>query len=74
MSRIHVKQSTHTEGRQPRFYAEVGDIVSVRTSNGKGLIAATLEAINGQQVTVRHLHDDTIQDLPAAEVVGVMDT
>lgn len=74
MSRIPVKQCTLTVGREPRFYAEVGDTVSIRGADGKGMMAATLEAIDGDRVTVRHLHDDETQELPAAEVVGVFHT
>lgn len=73
MSRIPVKQCTLTVGREPKFYAEVGDTVAVRGPNGS-LIAATLEAIQGDNVTVRHQHDDAVQELPAAYVVGVFHT
>jgi hypothetical protein len=72
MSRIPVKQCTLTVGHQPKFYAEVGNTVTVR--DGAGLVAATLERIQGDRVTVRRHHDDEIQELPAAEVVGVMHT
>lgn len=41
---------------------------------GSGLIAATLEGIDGDRVSVRHLHDDEVVEVPAAEVVGVFHT
>lgn len=74
MASIHVKQCTLTEGHAPRFYAEVGDTVSIRGPDGKGLVAATLESIDGDRVTVRHLHDDEVLELAANEVVGVFHT
>lgn len=66
MSRIAVKQCTLTVGREPRFYAELGDTVSVRGADGKSLIAATLQAIEGDRVTVKHLHDDESQECALA--------
>jgi hypothetical protein len=72
MASIHVKQCTLTEGQEPRFYADLGDTVTIRAKDGSGLVVATLETIVGDRVTVRYLHGDEVVEMPAAEVVGVI--
>lgn len=74
MQRVPVKQCTLVVGQQPKFYAEVGDTVMVRGHGGVGLIAATLESINGDKVTVRNLHDEETQELATTELVAVCRT
>lgn len=74
MLSIPVKQCTVTHPNEPKYYAEVGDTVSVHGPDAKNLIFATLESIEGERVTVKYFHDEESHDILVAEVVGVIRT
>lgn len=71
MTLVPVKYCTHTVGREPRFSAAIGDLVSVRGADGKSLVVATLESIDGDRVTLRRHGEDVVEDLAASYLVGV---